>query len=82
MKLISRLEKNISDNKESLRAEMRSNQAELKNGINEMQSKLDTARVKEAGEQISETEDNRKEGNRGGMGKTAYSPRAQTEREK
>ena len=41
MKTISRLGKNISNNIESLRAEMRSNQAELKNAINEIQSKLD-----------------------------------------
>ena len=40
MKAISRLEKNINDNIESLRAEMRSNQAKLKNAMNEMQSKL------------------------------------------
>ena len=59
MKSISRLEKNINNNKESLRAEMRSNQAKLKNAVNEMQSKLDalTARVNEAEEQISELED-------------------------
>ena len=41
MKTISRLGKNISNNIESLRAEMRPNQAELKNAINEIQSKLD-----------------------------------------
>jgi len=52
MKLISRLEKNISDNIESLKAEMRANQAEFKNAVNEMQSKVDTltARVNEAEE--------------------------------
>ena len=52
MKAISRLEKNINDNIESLRAEMRSNQAELKNAMNEMQSQLGalTARVNEAEE--------------------------------
>ena len=50
MKSISRLEKNNSDTIESLGAEMRSNLAELKNAMNEMQSKLDTltARVNEA----------------------------------
>ena len=59
MKLISRLEKNINDNIESLRAGMRSNQAKLKNAMNEMQSKLDTltARVNKAEERISELED-------------------------
>ena len=38
---------------------MRSNQVELKNAMNEMQSKLDTltARVNEAEEQISDLED-------------------------
>jgi len=37
---------------------MRSNQAELKNAMNEMQSKMDTltARVNEAKEQISDLE--------------------------
>ena len=52
MKSISRLQKNISDNIESLRAEMRSNQAEIKNAMNEKPSKLDTltARVNDAEE--------------------------------
>jgi len=52
MKSISRLEKNNSDTIESLGAEMRSNLAELKNAMNEMQSKLDTltTRVNEAEE--------------------------------
>ena len=51
-KLTSRLEKNINDSIESLRAEIRSNQAKFKNAMNEMQSKLDTltARVNEAEE--------------------------------
>ena len=59
MKAISGLEKNISDNIESLRAEMRCNQAKLKNAMNEMQSQLGalTARVNEAEERISELED-------------------------
>lgn len=38
MKSTARLEKSISDNIESLRAEMRSNQAKLKNAMNEMHS--------------------------------------------
>jgi len=52
MKTIARLEKTISSNIESLRAEMRANQAEHKNATNEMQSKLDTltARVNEVEE--------------------------------
>lgn len=48
----ARLEKTISDNMESLRAEVRSNHAKLKNAMNEIQSKLNmlTARVNEAEE--------------------------------
>ena len=59
MKSISRLQKNISHNIESLRAEMRSNQAEIKNAMDEKLSKLDTltARVNDAEEWISELED-------------------------
>lgn len=59
IKAISRPEKNINNNVESLRTEMGSNQAELKNVVNEMQSRQDTltVRVNEAEEQISEIED-------------------------
>ena len=41
-KSIARVEKSISDNTESLREEMRSNQGEHTNAMNEMQSKLET----------------------------------------
>ena len=59
VKMMYRLEKNINENTESLRAKMRANLAEIKNSMNEMQSKLDalTARVNEAEERISELED-------------------------
>ena len=62
VKMMCRLEKsineNINENVESLRAEMRTNLAEIKNAMNQMQSKLDglTARVNEAEERISELE--------------------------
>ena len=59
IKMMCRLEKNINENIESLRAEMRINLVEIENSMNEMQSKLDalTARVNEAEEQSSELED-------------------------
>ena len=41
-KSIARVEKSINDNTESLREEMRSNQGEHTNAMNEMQSKLET----------------------------------------
>ena len=52
---------NINENIESLRVEMRANLAEIKNAMNQMQSKLDvlTARVNEVEEQISELEEGR-----------------------
>ena len=52
IKMMCRLEKNINESIETLRAEMRTNLVELKNAMNEMQSKLDalTARVNEAEE--------------------------------
>ena len=55
----TRLEKSTGNNKESLRAEMKSNQAEFKKAMSEMQSKLDTltARVHDTKEQISDLED-------------------------
>ena len=62
VKMMGRLEKtineNIKENIESLRVEMRVNLAEIKNAMNQMQSKLDalTARVKET-ERIHELED-------------------------
>ena len=63
VKMMCRLEKNINENIneniDSLRAKMRENLAEIKNAMNQMQSKLDAlmARVNEAKEQISELED-------------------------
>ena len=59
VKMMCRLEKNINENIESLRVEMRANLAEIKNVMNQMQSKLDAlmARVNEAEERISELED-------------------------
>jgi len=59
MKSTGRLGKSISNNIETLRAEMTSNQAELKIAMNEMQFKLDTltARVNEAEERISDLQD-------------------------
>ena len=56
VKMMCRLEKNINgninENIESLRAEMKANLAEIKNSMNQMQSKQDalTARVNEAEE--------------------------------
>ena len=46
MKTVVRLEKTISGNIDSLKAEMRADLAELKNAINEIQSNLDTLTVK------------------------------------
>ena len=63
VKMLCRLEKNINENInkniESLRVEMRVVLAEIKNAMNQMQSKLDalTAMVNEAEERISELED-------------------------
>ena len=63
VKMMSRLEKNNNENTneniESLRVEMRANLAEIKNAMNQKQSKLEAlmARVNEAEEQISELED-------------------------
>ena len=63
VKMMCRLEKNINENIkeniESLRVEMRANLAEIKNAMNQMQSKLDVlkARVNEAEKRISELDD-------------------------
>ena len=63
VKMMCRLEKsinkNVNENIESLRAEMRAKMAEIKNSVNQMQSKLDapTARVDEAEECIGKLED-------------------------
>ena len=50
VKMMCRLEKNINENTESLRADMRANLAEIKSAMNQMQSQLDAlmARVNEA----------------------------------
>ena len=47
IKLLVALEKSIKDSRDSLTAELRSNQAEIKNTLTDMQYKLDalTARV-------------------------------------
>ena len=63
VKMMSRLEKsineNVTENIESLRAEMRVDLTEIKNSMSQMQSKLEalTARVTEAEERLSELED-------------------------
>ena len=63
VKMMCRLEKNINENInkniQSLRVEMRANLAEIKNAINQLQSKLDVlmARVNEIEEHISDLED-------------------------
>ena len=63
VKMMCRLEKsineNVNENIESLRVEMRVNLAEIKNSVNQRQSKLEAlkARVNEAEERISELED-------------------------
>ena len=63
VKMMSRLEKgineNVTENIESLGAEMRANLTEIKNSMSQMQSKLEAlmARVTEAEERISELED-------------------------
>ena len=63
VKMMSRLEKsikeNVTENIESLRAEMRANLTEIKNSMSQMQSKLEalTARVTEAEECIRKLED-------------------------
>ena len=59
IKSIVRLEKSISDNIESLRAERRSNQAEGNNAVKEILSKLHTltAGANEAEERTTDVED-------------------------
>ena len=49
VKLLEALEKSIKDSRDFMTAEFRSNQAEIKNQLNEMQSKLEvlTTRVNE-----------------------------------
>ena len=58
-----RMEKTISDNIESLRADLKATWEEVKNAINEMQPNLNTltARVTEAEVRISDLEDKQRE---------------------
>ena len=59
IKLLVALEKSIKDSRDFMTAEFRSNQAKIKNQLNEMQSKLEvlTTSVNEVEEQVSDTED-------------------------
>ena len=59
IKLLVALEKSIKDSRDLMTAEFRSNQAKIKNQLNEMQSKLEvlTTRVNEVEERMSDIED-------------------------
>ena len=59
VRLEKNINENINENIEPLRVEMRVSLAEIKNAMNQMQSKLDAlmARVNEAEKRISELED-------------------------
>ena len=59
IKLLVALEKSIKDSRDFRTAEFRSNQAESKNQLNEMQTKLEvqTTRVNEVEERVSDIED-------------------------
>ena len=59
IKLLVALEKSIKDARDFMTAEFRSNQAEIKNQLNEMQSKLEVpmTTVNEMEEQVSDIED-------------------------
>ena len=58
IQLLVALEKSIKDSRDFMTAEFRSNQAEIKNQLNEMQSKLEAlTRVNEVEEQVSDIED-------------------------
>ena len=59
IKLLLALEKNIKDSRDFMTVEFRSIQAEIKNQLNEMQSKLEvlTMRVSEVEERVSDIED-------------------------
>ena len=59
IKLLVALQRSIKDSRDFMTAEFRSNQAEIKNQLNEMQSKLEvlTMRVNEVEEQMSDIED-------------------------
>ena len=58
LRLLVALDKSIKDSREFMTAEFRSNQAEIKNQLNEMQSKLEvlTMRVNEVEERMSDIE--------------------------
>ena len=59
IQLLVALEKSIKDSRDFMTAEFRSNQAEMKNQLNEMQSKLEvlTMRHNEVEERMSDIED-------------------------
>ena len=59
IKLLVALEKSMKDSRDFMNAEFRSNQAEIKNQLNEMQSKLEvlTMRVNKVEERVSDKED-------------------------
>ena len=59
IKLLLALEESIKDSRDFMTAEFRSNQAEIKNQLNEMQSNLEvlTMRVNKVEEQVSDIED-------------------------
>uniref|UniRef100_A0A8C0N314 L1 transposable element RRM domain-containing protein n=1 Tax=Canis lupus familiaris TaxID=9615 RepID=A0A8C0N314_CANLF len=59
IQLLVALEKSIKDSRDFMTAEFRANQAEIKNQLNEMQSKLEvlTTRVNEVEERVSDLED-------------------------
>ena len=58
-KLEKSINKNVTENIESVRTEMRANLTEIKNSMSQMQSKLEAlvARVNEAEERINKLED-------------------------
>ena len=59
IQLLVALEKSIKDSRDFMTAQFRSNQAEIKNQLNEMQSKLEvlTTRINEVEERVSNIED-------------------------
>ena len=59
IQLLGALEKSIKDSRDFMTAEFRANQAEIKNQLNEMQSKLEvlTMRVKEVEEGVGDIQD-------------------------
>ena len=75
IQLLVALEKSINDSRDFMTAEFRPNQGEIKNQLNEMQSKLEvlTTRVHELEERVGDIEDN-KEGNRGKKRQTIKRP--------